>query len=34
MDIIDLDIQDKCMLGKRIIKLVNKNGIWQQVLKK
>jgi hypothetical protein len=34
MTIIDLDIQNKCLLSKWIIKSVNEDGIWQQVLKK
>jgi hypothetical protein len=32
--IIDLDIQNKCLLSKWIIKLLNEDGIWQQMLKK
>jgi hypothetical protein len=34
MGIIDLDTQNKCLLSKWIIKLLNEDGIWQQVLKK
>jgi hypothetical protein len=34
MGIIDLDIQNKCLLSKWIIKLVNEDGTWQQVLMK
>jgi hypothetical protein len=30
----DLDIQNKCLLSKWIIKLLNEDGIWQQMLKK
>jgi hypothetical protein len=28
-----LDIQNKCLLSKWIIKLINEDGLWQQVLK-
>jgi hypothetical protein len=34
MGIIDLDTQNKCLLSKWIIKLLNEDGIWQQVLRK
>jgi hypothetical protein len=34
MGIIDLYIQNKCLLSKWIIKLLNEDGIWQQMLKK
>jgi hypothetical protein len=34
MGIIDLDIQNKCLLSKWIIKLINEDGLWQQILKK
>jgi hypothetical protein len=34
MGIIDLDTQNKCLLSKWIVKLLNDDGIWQQVLKK
>jgi hypothetical protein len=34
MGIIDLDIQNKCLLSKWIIKLINQDGLWQQVLNK
>jgi hypothetical protein len=33
MGIIDLDIQNKCLLSKWIIKLINEDGLWQQLLK-
>jgi hypothetical protein len=33
MSIIDLDIQNKCLLSKWIIKLINEDGLWQRVLK-
>jgi hypothetical protein len=34
MGIIDLDTQNKCLLSKCIVKLLNEDGMWQQVLKK
>jgi hypothetical protein len=34
MGIIDLDIQNKCLLSKWIFKLLNEDGVWQQMLKK
>jgi hypothetical protein len=34
MGIIDLDTQNKCLLSKWIVKLLNEDGIWQQVIKK
>jgi hypothetical protein len=34
MGIIDLDIQNKCLLSKWIIKLLNEDGLWQHLLKK
>jgi hypothetical protein len=34
MGIIDLDIQNKCLLSKWIIKLLNEDGLWQRILKK
>jgi hypothetical protein len=34
MGIIDLDIQNKCLLSKWIIKLINEDVLWKQVLKK
>jgi hypothetical protein len=34
MSIIDLDIQNKCLLSRWIIKLINEDGLWQRVLKK
>jgi hypothetical protein len=32
--IIDLDIQNKCLLSKWIFKLLSEDGVWQQMLKK
>jgi hypothetical protein len=34
MGIIDLDIQNKCLLSKWVFKLLNEDGVWQQMLKK
>jgi hypothetical protein len=34
MGIIDLDIQNKCLLSKWVFKLLNKDGIWQQMLRR
>jgi hypothetical protein len=34
MGIIDLDTQNKCFLSKWIVKLLNEDGLWHQVLKK
>jgi hypothetical protein len=34
MGIIDLDIQNKCLLSKSVIKLLNEDGLWQQILRK
>jgi hypothetical protein len=31
MGIIDLDIQNKCLLSKWVIKLFNEDGLWQQI---
>jgi hypothetical protein len=33
LGIIDLDIQNKCLLSKWVVKLVNEDSIWHQVLK-
>jgi len=33
LDIIDLETQNKCLLSKWLFKLVNENGVWQQLLK-
>ena len=34
MGIIDLDVQNVCLLSKWLYKLINKDGVWQQLLKK
>jgi hypothetical protein len=34
MGIIDLDIQNKCLLSKWIFKLLNEDGVWKQMLEK
>ena len=33
MNILDLETQNKCLLSKWLFKLVNENGVWQQLLK-
>jgi hypothetical protein len=32
LGIVDLDIQNKCLLSKWIFKLVNEDGLWQEIL--
>ena len=34
MGIIDLDVQNVCLLSKWLYKLINEDGVWQQLLKK
>jgi hypothetical protein len=34
LGITDLDIQKKCLLNKWVIKLLNEDGLWQQILRK
>jgi hypothetical protein len=34
MGTVDLDIQNKCLLSKWVIKLLNEDGLWQQILRK
>jgi hypothetical protein len=34
LGIVDLDIENKCLLSKWIIKLLNEEGLWQQILKR
>jgi hypothetical protein len=34
MGIMDLDIQNKCLLSKWIVKLMSEEGAWQRMLKK
>jgi hypothetical protein len=34
MGIMDLDIQNKCILSKWVFKLLNEDGIWQQMLRR
>jgi hypothetical protein len=34
LGIVDLDIQNKCLLGKWIFKLMNGEGLWQEILKR
>jgi hypothetical protein len=30
LDIIDLDVQNKCLLSKWLFKLINEEGLWQE----
>ena len=30
----NLEIQNKCLLSKWLYKLINKNGVWQDLLKR
>jgi hypothetical protein len=32
LGILDLDIQNKCLLSKWLYKLMNEDGVWQQLL--
>jgi hypothetical protein len=34
MGIIDLDTQNKCLLSKWVYKLLNEDGVWQQILRR
>jgi hypothetical protein len=34
LGIMDLDIQNKCLLCKWVFKLLNEDGVWQQMLRK
>jgi hypothetical protein len=34
LGIIDLNIQNKCLLSKWVLKLLNEDGVWQQMLRK
>jgi hypothetical protein len=34
LSIIDLEVQNKCLLSKWLFKLINEEGIWQDILKK
>jgi len=29
----NLEVQNKCLLSKWLLKLINEDGIWQQILK-
>jgi hypothetical protein len=33
LGILDLDIQNKCLLSKWLYKLINEDGAWQQLLR-
>jgi hypothetical protein len=34
LDILDLEMQNKCLLSKWILKLLNEEGLWQHILKR
>jgi hypothetical protein len=34
LGILDLDMQNKCLLSKWIFKLLNEEGLWQQILRR
>jgi hypothetical protein len=34
LGIMDLDIQNKCLLSKWLFKLVNEDGTWQEILRR
>ncbi|WVZ51649.1 hypothetical protein U9M48_002771 [Paspalum notatum var. saurae] len=34
LGILNLEIQNKCLLSKRLFKLLNEDGMWQQLLRK
>jgi hypothetical protein len=34
LGIIDLEVQNKCLLRKWLLKLLNEDGLWQEILKK
>jgi hypothetical protein len=34
LDIVDLDTQNKCLLSKWLVKLMNEEGMWQEILRK
>jgi hypothetical protein len=34
LGIIDLEVQNKCLFSKWLFKLLNEDGIWQEILKK
>jgi hypothetical protein len=34
LGILDLDVQNICLLSKWLYKLLNKNGVWQSIIKK
>jgi hypothetical protein len=34
LGIIDLEVQNKCLLSKWLFKLLNEDGMWQEILKK
>jgi hypothetical protein len=34
LGIMKIDVQNKCLLNKWLFKLINEDGIWQNVLRK
>ena len=34
LGILDLEVQNKSLLSKWLFKLINEDGIWQQILKR
>jgi hypothetical protein len=34
MGIMNIDVQNQCMLSNWLYKLINENGIWQELLKR
>ena len=34
LDILNLDLQNKCLLGKWLYRLCNEDGLWQQLIRK
>ena len=33
LGVLNLDVYNKCLLSKWLLKLLNKDGVWQQLLK-
>jgi hypothetical protein len=34
LGVLNIEVQNKCLLSKLLFKLVNKEGLWQQILRK
>jgi hypothetical protein len=34
MGILNIDVQNQCLLSKWLFKLLNEEGVWQDILKK